>query len=35
MLNTAFLDLELLTEWSFRMGAASVAVQLLPVQLER
>ena len=35
VLNTAFLDLELLTEWSFRMGAASVAVQLLPVQLER
>jgi hypothetical protein len=35
VLNTAFLDLELLTEWSFRMGAASVSVQLLPVQLER
>lgn len=35
VLNTAFLDLELLSEWSFRMGAASVAVQLLPVQLER
>jgi hypothetical protein len=35
VLNTAFLDLELLSEWTFRMGAASVAVQLLPVQLER
>ena len=35
VLNTAFLDLELLTEWSFRMGAASVSVQLLPVQVER
>ena len=35
VLNTAFLDLELLTEWSFRMGAASVSLQLLPVQLER
>ena len=35
MLNTAFLDLELLSEWRFRMGAASVSVQLLPVQLER
>jgi len=35
VLNTAFLDLELLTEWSFRMGAASISVQLLPVQVER
>ncbi len=35
VLNTAFLDLELLSEWRFRMGSASVAVQLLPVQLER
>ncbi|HZJ56080.1 MAG TPA: J domain-containing protein, partial [Myxococcaceae bacterium] len=35
VLNTAFLDLELLTEWSFRMGAASVSVQLVPVQVER
>ena len=35
VLNTAFLDLELLSEWSFRMGAATVSVQLLPVQLER
>jgi hypothetical protein len=35
VLNTAFLDLELLTEWSFRMGPATVSVQLLPVQLER
>ena len=35
VLNTAFLDLELLTEWSFRMGPASVSVQLLPVQVER
>src|SRR5262249_1164743 len=35
VLNPAFLDLELLTEWSFRMGASSVSLQLLPVQLER
>jgi len=35
VLNTAFLDLELLSEWSFRMGTASVSLQLLPVQLER
>jgi len=35
VLNTAFLDLELLSEWSFRMGAATVSVQLLPVQVER
>ena len=35
MLNTAFLDLELLSEWSFRMGSSSVSVQLLPVQVER
>ncbi len=35
VLNTAFLDLELLSEWSFRVGSATVAVQLLPVQLER
>ena len=35
VLNTAFLDLELLSEWSFRMGGASVSVQLLPVQVER
>lgn len=35
VLNTAFLDLELLSEWGFRMGAASVSLQLLPVQLER
>jgi len=35
VLNTAFLDLELLTELSFRMGPASVSMQLLPVQLER
>ena len=35
VLNTAFLDLELLTEWTFRMGTASIAVQLLPVQVEK
>jgi hypothetical protein len=35
VLNTAFLDLELLSEWSFRMGSSSVSVQLLPVQVER
>jgi len=35
VLNTAFLDLELLSEWTFRMGTASIAVQLLPVQVEK
>ncbi|MGO9829576.1 MAG: hypothetical protein ACLPJH_05505 [Myxococcaceae bacterium] len=34
VLNDAFLDLELLTEWTFRFGGASVSTQLLPVQLE-
>jgi hypothetical protein len=34
VLNDAFLDLELLTEWTFRLGRASVSTQLLPVQLE-
>ncbi len=34
VLNDAFLDLELVTEWAFRLGRASVATQLLPVQLE-
>jgi hypothetical protein len=35
VLNDAFLDLELLTEWTFRLGRASVSTQLLPSQLER
>jgi hypothetical protein len=34
VLNEAFLDLELLTEWTFRLGRATVATQLLPSQLE-
>jgi hypothetical protein len=34
VLNDAFLDLELLTEWTFRLGRASVSMQLLPAQLE-
>jgi len=34
VLNDAFLDLELLTEWTFRLGRASVSTQLLPEQLE-
>lgn len=34
VLNDAFLDLELLTEWTFRLGRASVSTQLLPQQLE-
>jgi hypothetical protein len=34
VLNDAFLDLELLTEWTFRLGRASVSTQLLPAQLE-
>ena len=35
VLNDAFLDLELLTEWTFRLGRASVSIQLLPAQLEQ
>jgi hypothetical protein len=35
VLNEAFLDLELLTEWTFRLGRAAVSTQLLPAQLER
>lgn len=34
VLNDAFLGLELLTEWTFRLGRATVATQLLPSQLE-
>jgi hypothetical protein len=34
VLNEAFLDLELLTECTFRLGRASVSTQLLPAQLE-
>jgi curved DNA-binding protein CbpA len=34
VLNDAFLDLELLTEWTFRLGRAPVSTQLLPSQLE-
>lgn len=34
VLNDAFLDLELLSEWTFRLGRASVSTQLLPSQLE-
>lgn len=35
VLNSAYLDFELVTEWSFRLGRTSVAVQLLPVQVEQ
>jgi hypothetical protein len=35
VLNSAYLDFELVTEWSFRVGRSSVAVQLLPVQVEQ
>ncbi len=34
VLNDAFLDLELLVEWTFRLSRATVSTQLLPVQLE-
>jgi curved DNA-binding protein CbpA len=34
VLNDAFLDLELVTEWTFRLGRAAVSTQLLPAQLE-
>jgi curved DNA-binding protein CbpA len=34
VLNDAFLDLDLLVEWTFRLGRASVSMQLLPAQLE-
>lgn len=34
VLNSAFLDFELLTEWSLVLGRASVGIQLLPKQVE-
>ncbi len=34
VLNPAYLDFELLSEWTFRLGKGSVAMQLLPVQVE-
>ncbi len=34
VLNDAFLDLDLVSEWTFRFGRAAVSTQLLPVQLE-
>jgi hypothetical protein len=34
VLNDAFLDLELLSEWTFRLGRGAVSTQLLPAQLE-
>jgi hypothetical protein len=34
VLNDAFLDLELLAEWTFRLGRASVSTQVLPSQHE-
>lgn len=34
VLNDAFLDFELVTEWSFRLGRSSFGVQLLPLQVD-
>jgi len=34
VLNDAFLDFELVTEWSFRLGRGSFGIQLLPLQVE-
>jgi hypothetical protein len=34
VLNAAFLDFELVVEWSFRLGRGSFATQLLPLQVE-
>jgi hypothetical protein len=34
VLNDAFLDFELIIEWSFRLGRGSFGVQLLPLQVD-
>jgi hypothetical protein len=34
VLNDAFLDFELVVEWSFKLGRGSFGVQLLPLQVE-
>ncbi len=34
ILNDAFVELEVVTEWSFRIARASIAIQLLPIQVE-
>lgn len=34
VLNAAFLDFELVTEWTFRLGRGSIAMQLLPLHVE-
>lgn len=34
VLNSAYLDYELVTEWSFELAHLSIATQLLPVQVE-
>ncbi len=34
VLNDAFVELEMVTEWSFRIARASIAIQLLPIQVE-
>jgi len=34
VLNPAFIDFEIVTEWSFALSRASVAIQLLPLQVE-
>ncbi len=35
VLNPSYLDLELLSEWSFQIAHQSIATQLVPVELER
>lgn len=34
VLNQAYLDFELISEWAFTLGRASVAMQLVPVQVD-
>ncbi|MEE8409983.1 MAG: hypothetical protein V3T05_10280 [Myxococcota bacterium] len=35
VLNDAYLDFEIISEWSFRLGRVNTAIQLLPTQVER
>jgi hypothetical protein len=34
VLNAAFLDFDIVTEWSFQLARGSVGIQLLPIQVE-
>ena len=35
MLNPSYLDLELLSEWSFQIAHQSIATQLVPIELDK